>query len=113
MNLVNMYAQARRRRREPGALLPTGNILPGSLPERAIADGIQGEGPDDLGPDLENSRSGSLVPWACLLRDGSSYRPIGSLRLVVRQRGSDVCVWLQTRPWMDIVSLSWLLTQFL
>ena len=39
----------------------TGDILPGPLPERAIADSVA---EDDFGPDVENSRSRNLVPWS-------------------------------------------------
>ena len=55
VELVNIYARAEAQG-EPEAPLPTEDILPGSLSEGAIA-GV-------LGPDLENSRSDNLVPWA-------------------------------------------------
>ena len=68
MNLVNMYAQAEAEEKNQRPLLPTGNILPGPLPERAIADGVQGEGVDDLGPDVEKFE----------VRQWVSFRYLGS-----------------------------------
>jgi len=63
VELVNKYARAETEG-EPEAPVPTEDTLPGPLSEGETVDGVQGGGEDDPGPDLENSRSGNLVPWA-------------------------------------------------
>ena len=68
VQLVEMHARAEEGELEvidiTQASPSTGDILPGPLPAEAIADGVGGEGEDDFGPDVENSRLRHQIPWS-------------------------------------------------
>ena len=67
VDLVKMYTKAEGESEiidTAQASPSTGDILPGPLSAGATADGVGGEGEDDFGPDVENSRSRNQVPWS-------------------------------------------------